>query len=777
MLKRYACLMAWLSSVVIGTALCEEIGAPFALKTIEEIPPPLVRKFQSMLYRHAAVRRELKSTLDRSEPNLTYAISFFISQLNKPDVRTRQGAVQALHACGDTRAVPALLNALKDERSSVRREAVTALASVRDARALKPLADLARKRGDDLSSHAERVLFKDYGVTLLNSEQLKHQIYILSKAVKGQDRVSAALALRGTLDPDGVKTLLTALQTDDHYWVRASAARSLGRLGNDVAVQPLIKALEDDGRVAEVAAESLGKIGQPAVEPLANALVHKNAQVRSQAARALEKMGTAVMDTLLLLQRDADPIVRRGVVKALSGVKDKRVIKAIAKASRDSDPEVRKDAIRALIRRKAEGIETLCDIIPVEKDAGNKAMAMHGLERAKTDRAANVLCDVLRNEPSAVLRRKAAWTLNTMGHAAAIEALIQALQKDEDGGVRQNAATALGSVPDPRCTAPLVAVLSDKDPELRECAVIGLKKLADSIPETMNDKATVQALIRMLDETHEQTCQFAVEALGKIGHPDAVEPIMNVLEGCKHPHLRWTTIEALGELRDPRAVDMLVGELSSNVEIKDYAAKALGKIGDARAVSHLMTLLRSRHYDVRQVAAEALGKIGDKRAVDRLIRLLDKKGNPFEQRAVAEALGKIGDLKAVKPLIELVNNPRDVDGMRSEKVIEALGRLGDTRAVPALLTALEHDKLVTAAAKALGQLKDKRAVEPLMKVLPDRFQLWKARANAAEALGNIADPRARSVLQKATKAKFSEIRKASTEALRKIAEQEKSAEK
>ena len=67
--------------------------------------------------------------------------------------------------------------------------------------------------------------------------------------------------------------------------------------------------------------------------------------------------------------------------------------------------------------------------------------------------------------------------------------------------------------------------------------------------------------------------------------------------------------------------------------IREHAAKALGLIGDNRAVKPLVKVLKDRNewMEVRENAAAALGKIGDFRAIDPLIWiLLEKKESDID---------------------------------------------------------------------------------------------------------------------------------------------------
>ena len=69
----------------------------------------------------------------------------------------------------------------------------------------------------------------------------------------------------------------------------------MGNIGNQAAVEPLIKALQDeDSDVRRIAASALAQIGnQAAVEPLIKALQHGDSYVRLIAAKALGKIGSS----------------------------------------------------------------------------------------------------------------------------------------------------------------------------------------------------------------------------------------------------------------------------------------------------------------------------------------------------------------------------------------------------------------------------------------------------------------------------------------------------
>lgn len=210
-----------------------------------------------------------------------------------------------------------------------------------------------------------------------------------------------------------------------------------------------------------------------------------------------------------------------------------------------------------------------------------------------------------------------------------------------------------------------------------------------------------------------------------------------------------------------------------------WAADALGKIGDARAVPELIAAVRDPFEAVRLSAAVALGDVNAREAVPALSELVlgklpPAKGyalfNPVDVGAArwmaARALGRIGDPQAVTPLVDaLLQN----DGDLGVFVAEALGDLGDRRAVPALLEAAEPrpEPALRGIVSALGRLGDARALPLLLDLLGSGTE--DVRHAAAVALGQLRGQAAVAALTKASRDDPAQyVRESATAALRAI---------
>jgi MFS family permease len=173
-------------------------------------------------------------------------------------------------------------------------------------------------------------------------------------------------------------------------------------------------------------------------------------------------------------------------------------------------------------------------------------------------------------------------------------------------------------------------------------------------------------------------------------------------------------------------------------ETSDRVARALRTTeaaSGAIALSEIVRRLDDPDTEVREEAARALGRIGSADAVEALLRHLT---DPFSaiRPAAARALGRIGDRRAVEPLLACLAD-------RSEELLEAccqaLGRLGAPQALGpllALLSAELPDRVAAAAGDAMSQL---GAFEAALDLLP-RMHATASRAlrrQFAIALGNL----------------------------------------
>ena len=251
----------------------------------------------------------------------------------------------------------------------------------------------------------------------------------------------------------------------------------------------------------------------------------------------------------------------------------------------------------------------------------------------------------------------------------------------------------------------------------------------------------VTALIIALRTDDRRAHTLVVDDLVRIG-PMAVEPLLAVLDD-PNANVRAGAARALGKIGDTRALRSLVYCLrhDSDVEVRKSAVWAL-HMGGADAVRPLIDALRDADEWVRFGAVIVLAKLGEV-AVEPLIYALED-GEPQVRANAAEALGRIGDPRAADALAVVLD---DADATVWQQAAISMGRMRDARAVkPLILIMLDQEtSLRTKAIKALGHIKDIRAIDSLIDIIYFEVDRW-MRLFAIEALGGLDDIRAIEVL-------------------------------
>lgn len=121
---------------------------------------------------------------------------------------------------------------------------------------------------------------------------------------------------------------------------------------------------------------------------------------------------------------------------------------------------------------------------------------------------------------------------------------------------------------------------------------------------------------------------------------------------------RLEAAKRLGEAKDPNHLEILTRTLKDDQKAVRWAAvEALWDLGDKKAVPYLIEYLeKAETYQWGKILTmNALGSLRDPRAVDSLLSKLDSR-NPFLRRSAALALVQIGDKRAIPGIIGLLRN-------------------------------------------------------------------------------------------------------------------------
>jgi HEAT repeat protein len=191
----------------------------------------------------------------------------------------------------------------------------------------------------------------------------------------------------------------------------------------------------------------------------------------------------------------------------------------------------------------------------------------------------------------------------------------------------------------------------------------------------------VPCLIQLCSDASDDMRWHAVDLLGAIGDPRALEPLVKCVLEDQNVHVRWRSIWAIGSMDTAAVSEKLLAALKSeDSRIQWNAAVALATMGRGEAVPVLTRGLSDPSEWKQWEAVNGLGSVHDDQTVPALTQKL-KSDHPSVAHEAAMSLGRLQDHAAVPALREVLSSP-DTD-LRWRAAM-ALERIGGADALKAL---------------------------------------------------------------------------------------------
>lgn len=188
------------------------------------------------------------------------------------------------------------------------------------------------------------------------------------------------------------------------------------------------------------------------------------------------------------------------------------------------------------------------------------------------------LSSALKNQRDSQAAYNAVLELGRIRSDKAIDLLIGCLGRDD--GVARNAARELGRIADSRAIKPLAEALANAHTSQSAAEALG-----------RFGAQAVDALHAALKSSNGDARRIAAEVLGAIRDKRSVEPLIEIMQTDDDYAVRTAAAKALGDLKDARALWVIVGTLKLRDEATPECQLALDKL--------------------RQAALSAWRKIGD----------------------------------------------------------------------------------------------------------------------------------------------------------------------
>lgn len=382
-------------------------------------------------------------------------------------------------------------------------------------------------------------------------------------------------------------------------------AEELTRQPTQAMVPYLVKLLSAEADEAAEGHKLLSKISGHEVKESEV----KPTNVSVVAAYALAKLAAPeARDLFILLLTASEPRLRRSASAGLAAIGEKTWAQWVR-----GD---KSDVGRLIGSKSPKAAEALCFGLR-HQDYEAREGCKEGLLKAgpvAVEPLIRVVSDPA-NGPS--VRQDAARILGDLGDPRASEALLRVLGYLDGGSFEEvrlagSAAIALGQLKEPRAVEPIVKHYELDTPGIGRCCF-------DQLPVALGllrDRRGTPALLKAADNKARMYALPAVQSLGELGDPAAVEFLSKLLLTPPEELVRKYAASSFHAVYaqfspNPALAGALasVAELREADEVRTAAAVALGRIGDPFAVVALTVARDDASKEVAEAAVAALARI------------------------------------------------------------------------------------------------------------------------------------------------------------------------
>ena len=657
-----------------------------------------------------AVESLIENLLSDPEGEVRIEAARALSKLRTPE------AVEALIRCVREDGLPQLDLSVDDlefgDSLEVQGQALEALGCIGDRRATAPVIELlSNPEYDDLQESGFRVLSQ--------LDDISAQSFLLGQLSNANNRLArrravqalaelAEATMAGELSTEIITALINTL-LDPEPTVRISAARALAAVDSPLVAVPLTLLLNDlDPEVRAQAAEILvgmrtpgvvdrllqmldgaeadlkvriagvlGKTGEPrAVPALIQMLATNDESLRYQAVSALGMLalpGPEIELAAILTDQSVHANTRARAAAALGNIVS--AARDVDRATEAVAPPLSQEADKGGAQEDVpEPEQALMDAVFDAKDAVAFAALTALVKIMAPTAAAGFLVELLQNdtlpagqeltppapagEPETGRPEEAATTMTGEQAAATVPAPLQDLV-GEHSAENSTLAAILAGPKD-----------GDQPVDTRELRAIGgsapavhsIKVLAASLLGGLGDSGStvVNALIESLNQGDQRLTREALLALGRIGDPAALQPVLRCL-AADRGDTRLAAIDALAGLGGQDSSEAAGKPLVTLLDdpqpvVRDCAVRALGAAGGPLAVQHLPRMLDDEDRNVCRGAMAALTPtMANPELSERMV------GNLFRFSAelrhdAAKAIKRLNDFDSTSRLLEILHD-------------------------------------------------------------------------------------------------------------------------
>src|SRR3989338_5370026 len=509
------------------------------------------------------------------------AVKHLVGYLKYPDPDVICDAASALGKIGERESTPHLIQLLKDEDGLVRMCAIQALADIGDSLAVEPL------------------------IQSMNSTA-------------------------------GFPVVLGELSGDYQWEIRERAAKALGKIKDQRAVQALIEILKDedaDMMLGTIFKSLVQQGDRRGIEVVASYLKDPNISTRRKASRAfVYSVDVAAIDyftdPIINILKDPDQEVCEEAIASAGRLKDLRGINQLIAILQD------KEKAKTLRSKAIMALTDTCPRMPAP--ASSKQGHQAGIGAAGGAEVVRAIFGILKDDgEDKELRQMAFLSLKTFDEQAVTTNIATLLLENNNEFIKKNIARILRNFNSPESEEILLSLFNDGSDIVKSEAAISLAYRG-------NDMGLALLASAIKDENCDSVAEIC-DAVKNIKNEVAMNLLLDSLTS-KNAILRCCAVMALEQTCSKDAVTHVIGMLNDdNKAVRREAIVALGMLGDRRALEPLVLSLFNHemfnglHHEINA----AIRSIDKDRAAEILINILKDKEKRDNHWVSMEALSEI----------------------------------------------------------------------------------------------------------------------------------------
>jgi HEAT repeat protein len=397
------------------------------------------------------------------------------------------------------------------------------------------------------------------------------------------------------------------------------------------------------------------------VDGLIYDLKNPDPQRRKEAAKALgdNKINKAVPDIIPLVE-DPNSSVKLAAAKALLDINDPRALPAYIKSVQDPSMDMQKIGIQGIVNVYVTppggfvaDMKKAADFLNPLSDTYNPLMVEPYVPVSED--AIKAIADVLFSSDKGI-RKDAAVALGILRAQAALPAIEDAIEKENDVGIKLELIRTISKIGDPSAGEVLIPLIRDSNKDVHDEAILALGhlKVKSAVPE--------------LSELYNAGIEERKKVFG-------VVPVSGADD------LQKKLLESLAYIGDERSAEIFEAALEDSRDgFRRSGAEGLGRMGDSGYMKLLATrYLREESKSVKLAMSFALFLLGRE---EHLVELVDNANDmqayyyllefdaehvklmypyvytePAKQKvAILNAIGLRGDSSGLKVAEELTND-------------------------------------------------------------------------------------------------------------------------